>query len=185
MAENVYVAFLRGINVGKAKRIAMADLRALVESLGYSHVKTLLNSGNVVFATEGSGKTAAPRIEREIERRHGFSSRVTVISAKDLETIIRENPIVDLATDHARLLAAMIANSADRKRLADVASRDWGDEAIAVGTRAAYLWCPDGTIRSEVLKAVDRMLGDRVTSRNWNTVLKLQDLTRSLARSDG
>ena len=61
--RDVHVALLRGINVGKAKRIAMADLRALVESLGYSDVRTLLNSGNIVFvATAAKARNATVRI---------------------------------------------------------------------------------------------------------------------------
>ena len=58
-----YIALLRGINVGKAKRIAMADLRALLEGLGHADVATLLNSGNVVFR---SGKKIPAKIAAEI-----------------------------------------------------------------------------------------------------------------------
>src|SRR5688572_4013562 len=73
-----YVALLRGINVGTAKRVAMADLRALVEGLGYQNVRTLLNSGNVVFGGPSASPGAvAARIERAFEGRLGFPSKVT------------------------------------------------------------------------------------------------------------
>jgi uncharacterized protein (DUF1697 family) len=85
----VCVALLRGINVGKAKRIAMADLRALIEGLGYTDVRTLLNSGNVVFsASRGATAAIAAAIEKAIVARFGFSAAVVVVTAKELEAIV-------------------------------------------------------------------------------------------------
>ena len=80
-----YVALLRGINVGTAKRVAMTEFRALVEKLGYSEVRTLLNSGNVVFsAAKAEPRKAALRIQAALEGKLGISARVTVISAEEL-----------------------------------------------------------------------------------------------------
>lgn len=79
------VALLRGINVGRAKRIAMADLRALMAELGFDDVRTLLNSGNIVF-TDPKGKPAqaSGRIERAIADQLGVSTQVLVITADEL-----------------------------------------------------------------------------------------------------
>src|SRR5687767_14025081 len=97
------VALLRGINVGKAKRVAMADLRALFEGLGYTDVATLLNSGNVVFAgAKGKAQGTAQRIEAEIERCCGFTSRVTIVSGADLARVLAEDPLADVADDPSR-----------------------------------------------------------------------------------
>ncbi len=93
----VMVALLRGINVGKAKRVAMADLRALLEGLGYAAVRTLLNSGNVVFAAEDSPSDAARRIERAIQEKLTVTSRVMVVTAADLAVIARNNSLQDAA----------------------------------------------------------------------------------------
>src|SRR5204862_6684845 len=77
-----YVALIRGINVGRAKRVAMADLRALVEDLGYGEVRTLLNSGNVVFRVPAARRGDIPgRIEKAITAWLGVSTRVVVLSA--------------------------------------------------------------------------------------------------------
>ena len=80
-----HVALIRGINVGRAKRVAMADLRALMESLGYGDARTLLNSGNIVFTAgrEGPDRIRA-RIERAMAARLGVSARVTVLTAAEL-----------------------------------------------------------------------------------------------------
>ena len=102
-----HVALLRGINVGKAKRVAMADLRALVESLGYSDVSTLLNSGNVVFTVPASERTPiGPRLEKAIATKLGVTSRVTVLTAREVADAIAGNPLLDVARDPSRLLVA-------------------------------------------------------------------------------
>src|SRR5450432_3433502 len=84
----MHVALLRGINVGKAKRVSMADLCALCKELGYGDVKTLLNSGNVVFSAPRADAKAAARIQKEIASQIGVSCRVVVITAAELEEII-------------------------------------------------------------------------------------------------
>jgi len=74
-----YVALIRGINVGKAKRISMEDLKALVERLGYEDVRTVLNTGNVVFKGKKAAEwTIAARIQEALETRHGFTANTLV-----------------------------------------------------------------------------------------------------------
>lgn len=171
------VALIRGINVGRAKRVAMAELRALVEGLGYRDVRTLLNSGNVVFTAPAAVKgNAAERIEKALTAELGVSARVTVITAAELAAAVAENPLLKVANDPSRLLIAVLRNPADRAKLTPLAKQDWGKEALAIGTRVAYLWCADGILASKLGEAVNRALGDGVTARNWATVLKLQAL---------
>ncbi len=176
-----HVALLRGINVGKAKRVAMADLRALVADLGYGDVKTLLNSGNVVFTASGkvptSGKNSpAARIEAALEERTGISSRVTVLTAGELAAAVAGNPLVEVATNPSRLLVAVLTDPADRRRLEPLRDEDWSPESLALGERVAYMWCPPGVLESQLAQAVGRTLGDAVTTRNWATMLKLHAL---------
>jgi uncharacterized protein (DUF1697 family) len=174
------IALLRGINVGRAKRIAMADLRALVEHLGYCDVKTLLNSGNVVFTIPGNARgDAASKIEKALASKLGVTARVTVITASELAVAIEENPLLRQAHDPSRLLVTVLNDPADRKRLEPVVKEDWFPEAVAIGKRVAYLWCPEGIITSRLMKALDRALGDRATSRNWTTMLKLNALAKN------
>ncbi|MBK6898439.1 MAG: DUF1697 domain-containing protein [bacterium] len=88
-----FTALLRGINVGRAKRIAMADLRRLFADLGYADVRTLLNSGNVVFAAKSPDAAGHARaIRAAIEREFGFTAPVIVVTAADLAAILLENP---------------------------------------------------------------------------------------------
>lgn len=180
-----HVALLRGINVGKAKRVAMADLRAVVAGLGYQDVRTLLNSGNVIFTApaKASGEEVASRIERAISAKIGVTSRVTVLSARDLRTVIDENPFIEMATNASRMFVAVLTNPADRRLLQPLTKTDWSPDAFAVGTRAAYLWCPHGMLESRLPEAVARVLGDAHTVRNWATASKLHSLIAGGVRS--
>ncbi len=169
----VLVALLRGINVGKAKRIAMADLRTLLEGLGYEEVRTLLNSGNAVFSAADAPAEAARRIEGAIQEKLGITSRVMVVTAGELAVIARENSLQKGVDNPSRLMVAFPGTRGDLARLKPLLKDSFGDERLAVGTAAAYLWLPEGVIVSQLAKAVDRALGDSVTTRNWATVQKL------------
>jgi uncharacterized protein (DUF1697 family) len=172
-----YVALFRGINVGKAKRIAMADLRALLAKLGYTEVQTLLNSGNAVFTGDkASVATHADRIRQAVLRKTGVDALVIVKSAKDVAGIIAGNELGAIADDPARLLVAM---TNDGKALAGVrtlAHAEWGAERIHVGQHAAYLWCANGILESKAATALLRGLEGAGTTRNWATLNKIHEL---------
>ena len=177
MTKHRQVALIRGINVGRAKRVAMADLRTLVEDFGYTGVRTLLNSGNVVFtAPKDTPAEAAARIEKALLLRVGVDARVVVLTAAELAKVVAENTLLDVADDPSRLLVAVPLRASDRAKLVPLLEQDWDDDGIALGKRAAYLWCAGGILESPMLKAVSRALKDAVTTRNWATVLKLQEL---------
>jgi uncharacterized protein (DUF1697 family) len=175
-----YVALLRGINVGKAKRIAMAELRTLVETLGYRDVRTLLNSGNIVFAsTPAKARNATSRIASALTTELGVSARVTLLAADELCEIVDANPLLHLMNDPSRMFVSVLAEPTDRARLAVIAETSWGDEAIALGERVAYVWCANGVLESAVYKQVDKTLRDAVTTRNWSTIGKLRDMVQA------
>ena len=177
MNSQAYVAFLRGINVGRAKRIAMADLRVLAEGLGYTGVRSLLNSGNLVFrAGGGTAQELAQAIEEALVLKLGVAARVFVLDREELKAIVEGNPLLGVATDHARLIVFLLGAATQRDKLAALDGRDWGCERLALGERAAYVWCPEGMLDSTAATALGKLLGDGTTSRNWNTVLKLHSL---------
>ncbi len=175
-----HVALFRGINIGKAKRVAMVDLRAMIEALGFSEVRTLLNSGNVVFTparkAEPSNKIAL-RIETTLLAELGVASRITVLPAAELDAILEKNPLrAAAAAEPSRVLVAIPRDPADLALLKSHAREDWSPETLALGPRAAYLHCPAGTLAGRLATVVDRTLGDRVTARNAATMEKLRAL---------
>lgn len=176
-----HIALLRGINVGRAKRVAMADLRALVEGLGYGNVSTLLNSGNVVFTVPSKTAKTSPakRIEQALDAQLNVASRVLVLSAAELAVIVAENPLEKVATDPSRLFVAVLFDAASLAKLTPLTKQDWGRDRLALGTRAAYLWCAEGMTESRLAKAANRILSDAATTRNWATILKLEALMHS------
>jgi uncharacterized protein (DUF1697 family) len=175
-----YVALLRGVNVGRAKKVAMADLRALIEGLGYADVRTILNSGNVVFGgSKSSPDAVAQQIESALEEQLRLKSRVTVITAKQLETIMQQNPLLDAGDNPSRLHVAFLRDKSARTRLQPLTEQDWGPDALAIGANAAYLWCPNGMTNSDLPLAVDKLLRDDVTVRTWGTVSKIAALVNN------
>jgi uncharacterized protein (DUF1697 family) len=73
-------------------------------------------------------------------------------------------------------MVSVLADAADRKLLAPLASKDWSPDALAIGPRAVYQWCSTGILKSPVAEAVTRALRDRTTARNWTTIQKLHAL---------
>ena len=174
-----HLALLRGINVGTAKRVAMEDLRSVMTGLGFADVRTLLNSGNVVFSANGRSGDPSRRIGAEIEKKLGVKSRVTVLTAAELDVAVRGNSLLKVATHPSRLLVGVLASRDDRARLEPLARQKWRAERLALGERVCYLWCPDGVSKSRVLVEVEKVLGDGITSRNWGTIQKLQGLLQA------
>ena len=169
-----HIALLRGINVGNAKRIAMADLKSVVESLGGTGVKTLLNSGHVVFTT--TRVITGPKLRQAILDVTGVDSRTTVLTADEWRTVMRENPLLDVAHDPTRLLAYVTTDANVLPKLAALRSSKWTPEILAIGSRAAYVWSPDGLLGGKLFEHIGTLLRDDVTARNWATMMKIEAL---------
>jgi uncharacterized protein (DUF1697 family) len=178
-----HVALLRGINVGGRNKVAMADLRRVVESLGHGDVATYIQSGNVLFTSNDTDTAAiAAKLERALERAVGVRSSVVVLSRAELAKVVADNPFPDEADPKhlhaifrgAKVGANQAAAIADAERRA--ADKGGRDQARVVG-RTVYLRTPDGLGRSELaaqLARADPSASDRGgTARNWATVTRL------------
>lgn len=171
------VALLRGINVGRNKRIAMADLRELLTGLGYGDVETLLASGNATFSSPHAPATAAKRISTAIEERFGFDVAVLVRTADEIAAVVDANPFADVATSGKQYLVAFLDAKPPTAKLDAFLGADLGDDRVEVGDGVIYLWCARGILESTGAKLLsDRTLGVPITTRNWNTVEKLHAL---------
>jgi uncharacterized protein (DUF1697 family) len=158
----------------------MADLRDLFASLRYRDVRTVLNSGNVVF-TAGGERTEriAGQIQRTMLERLGVAARVMVLTRGAYATVVEENALRLVTSDPARLLVAFCVDARRLREFEPLARKDWGPEAIAVGSVAAYAWCPRGILESELLAAIGRALGESITTRNWGTVTRIYEVLQS------
>lgn len=177
MAASRFVVLLRGVNVGKANRVPMAEFRAALEDLGHTEVKTLLNSGNAVFtAPARNPQELAEAIAAAVQQRFGVTTPVVVKAAAEVTAIVAGNPIVPPQHEHSRFLVAFAMDPAALQGLAALQSRLLPGERLAVTDHAAYLHCASGLLQSRVGEALLGQAGRGVTSRNWATVLKLAAL---------
>ena len=176
-----YAALLRGVNLGRAKKVAMSDLRAALERAGYRDFRTLLNSGNVVFSAGVAGtQTIAAHVEKTILSELGVSTRVTVLAANELAEVMQENPLLEYADNPSRLHVAFFRDPSAGTRLQALAAERWEPDILAVGRRAGYMWVPNGMSNSTLPLAVDKLLRDDVTVRTWGTVTKIRAATESV-----
>jgi uncharacterized protein (DUF1697 family) len=172
-----FVALLRGINVGRAKRVAMADLAAVVGSLGFRDVRTVLNSGNVVFRGPARrARAAGPRIEQALLRRTGVVSNVTLLSGQEMAAVVAAMPFDLTARSPSRLMVGFLRGPEDEARVAPLVGQRWAPEEIAAGPRVVYIWCPEGILESRLFTAVAKAAGAGITTRNWSTATKLARL---------
>lgn len=173
-----YVALLRGINVGGHNRVPMGDLRALLEGLGYDDVRTLLQSGNAVFATTTrSVATVEAAVEKAITAELGLQIRVLVRSASQLAKVLAADPLGERATDHARYMVVFLEKPLPAAAFSDLDPATYAPDEFALDGRQLYLWLPDGSHGSKLARAMtDKRLGGTSTMRNWNTVRKLAEM---------
>jgi len=177
--SSTLIALLRGINVGRAKRVAMSDLRVLVQHLGYENVRTVLNSGNIVLdAPNVEPDKVAAQIRDALVAETGVSARVTALTAANWTEIVDGNPLLGIADNPSRLLVSVLMAPSHRSRLESLLEKDWCPDVLALGRRVAYMWCPEGLRASKLPEAVGRVLSDAVTTRNWATVLRLHALVQ-------
>jgi uncharacterized protein (DUF1697 family) len=175
-----YVALFRGINVGKAKRIAMADLRSLLAKLGCTDIQTLLNSGNAVFtADRAAPDKMAMRVRAAVAKELGVDALVIIKSAADVAGIMSGNALEKLATDHSKLLVAMTNDAKALAALKPLAKSEWGAESIHIGKHAGYVWCANGILESKAAVALLKNLKETGTTRNWATLIKIHTLLAS------
>jgi uncharacterized protein (DUF1697 family) len=173
-----WLALLRGVNVG-GKRVMMADLRAMLDAMGFERVRTLLQSGNLVF--DGK-KASAASLERRLQTRLrdtiGIESEIFVRTAHEWGEVLAANPFpAEAERDPSHLLVMCLRTAPTPAQIRAAREAIVGRERIAVVGRQAYLLYPDGIGRSKLTGAiVERALGSPGTMRNWNTATKLAAL---------
>jgi uncharacterized protein (DUF1697 family) len=173
------IALLRAINVGGRNTIPMAELKALFAKLGLRGARTLLQSGNVVFA--GDGRTDAQLealLETETEKCFTVRPDYFVRTAKEWQQLVARNPFPRVATDDPSHLVVMLLKHVPQvKDVAALQAAIAGPERIKAVGNQAYVTYPAGIGTSKLTVAmIESKLGTRVTGRNWNTVLKLAAL---------
>jgi uncharacterized protein (DUF1697 family) len=178
MVAHRHVALLRGINVGKNKRVQMAALRELLDRLGYADVKTLVNSGNAVLTSSKQPATLAKEIKKGIGSQFGIDVQVMVRGRDELAKVVERNPFPEQASEGSRLHVMFLSAAVTKRQLGDIDAAAFAPNRFELSGREIYLWTPNGMMgAADMFDALsEKRLGVTATTRNWNTVTKLLTL---------
>jgi uncharacterized protein (DUF1697 family) len=173
-AARRHAVFLRGINVGRAKRVAMSELAELMRDAGAFEVRTLLNSGNAVCTWASTPDRLAVAVHDGIGRRLGIDVEVVARTDVEVRDVIARDALHGVATDPSRYLVAFLASAPDPTSVAALEALDVAPDRWVLDGRHLYLWLPGGSAEAPLAKHLAKgVLGVTWTSRNWSTVAKV------------
>jgi uncharacterized protein (DUF1697 family) len=177
----VYVALLRGINVGGKNSLPMKDLAAMFEKAGCSHVTTYIQSGNVVFKADAKlAQQIAGIISKEVKKGFKLEVPVVVRSAGELLKISQKNPFFKKGGTVDTVHVAFLLHTPHQTAIQSLDAQRSPGDAFEVAGSEVYLHCPKGFGRTKLTNQYfDSKLGTTSTIRNWKTVLKLLKLTQT------
>ena len=173
-----YVALLRGINLGGANMMKMADLKAEFEKLGFENVKTYINSGNIAFDTSKTAEAKlVDKIEKAIDRWFGRPIPVMVREQKDIDRILKNNPFDGKYESHKHMHVLFLKEVMPKEKEEQLQASALPGEAYVVRGREIYNLLPQGVAGSLLTKGFfEKKPKVSYTGRNWRTVEKLADL---------
>ncbi|MCB9451117.1 MAG: DUF1697 domain-containing protein [Anaerolineaceae bacterium] len=174
----VYISLLRGINVGGNKKIRMAELKALYESLGFTNVQTLLQSGNVIFETAADPAQLAAQIEAGVFNTFGFESKIILRTCADLRAVVEHAPYTaEQLAEPSKALVTFLATAPGDTAIQTLLNDHQGPEVLQVVGQELFVFYTDGAGRSKLTNVfIEKRLKTTGTARNWNTILKLLNL---------
>ncbi|WP_306184266.1 MULTISPECIES: DUF1697 domain-containing protein [unclassified Streptomyces] len=177
----MYAALLRGINVGGNRKLPMAELRTLIQELGHGEVRTYLQSGQAVFASgHGDEESLSAELVAAIEKRFGLTVDVIVRDHAYLRAVADACPFPAAELQARQLHVTYFSAPVDAARYAELDQAACLPEEFRLGDRALYLYAPDGLGRSKLAEHLSRRSLNKdliATTRNWNTVVKLVEMT--------
>ena len=179
----IYIAMLRGINVGGHNKIKMEELRVSLEALSFKQVQTYIQSGNAVFRSgKLSPASLAQNIEQKILADFGFSPLVITRSAEELGAVIAANPfLIEHRLDPAKLHVVFLAEPPTPAATTELLSLTAPPDLSHLSKREIYLFLPNGMSQSTLWNnPIERRLLKRATTRNWNTVTALYKMAQAL-----
>jgi uncharacterized protein (DUF1697 family) len=174
-----YISMLRGINVSGQKKIRMQDLRDLYASLGFSRVRSYVQSGNVIFESGlEDEEQLIERIEARIEAVYGFSVPVLLQGSRDFQRVLKSNPFLHEGKAELKsVYVVFLRHKISPKALEGLDNPNQSGDAFAVGEQEIFLDCPGGYGRTKFNNIFfERLLDTVATTRNWKTVNKLCEL---------
>lgn len=175
-----YVAFLRGINVGGNHKVPMGDLKNVLIAMGFSDVKTLLNSGNVLFiCDETDVSILQKKIREQLEKTFGFSIGTLIHTQKEIQKMVTTNPFKNImVTEQTRLYVTFLSDVPKSGLKIPYESPEKNFKILKISDNAIFsvLTLSEKYNTTDAMKIIEKEYGKNVTTRNWNTVVKLAEL---------
>ncbi|MBL7996941.1 DUF1697 domain-containing protein [bacterium] len=175
-----YISILRGINVSGQKKILMADLKALYETLKFTDVATYIQSGNVVFRADKKAANAelAGKIEQAISKKYKFDVPVIVRTADEMKKAVASNPFVkDKKIDVEKLHVTFLSETAEQLNLESIKKIEFPPDQFVIIGQEIFLHCPKSYGETKLSnKFFESKLKVTATTRNWKTVNTLVDI---------
>jgi uncharacterized protein (DUF1697 family) len=169
---------LRGINVGGNNKVPMSDLKALLADLGYTDIKTILNSGNAVVSTSDSPKKVEAAVSKAIASTLNLKIEVMARTHQELAAIVKADPLGKVATNPSHYAVAFLRSTPPKTALAAVDPEAYAPECWKLVGRELFVWYANGQAKTKLVGNFwEKNLKMAATARNWNTVVKLRDLT--------
>ncbi|MGT2895859.1 DUF1697 domain-containing protein [Streptococcus entericus] len=174
-----YIVLLRGVMPSGKNSIKMAFLRDILEEAGFDNVRTYIQSGNVILKSPLLPKEISEKVHSVILDKNGSDLPVIVKTTDDIAQVLNENPFGE-GYDIGRVFFTLSNEMPDEKLVQELENQDFGDEKIAFGKHAIYLYLPKDASRSKLSNVfVEKKLKITATTRNFNTLTKLVELARS------
>lgn len=164
---------LRGINVGRNRRIGMPALRELLTEAGFTDVRTYVQSGNVVLSSSAPPGELAQRSQALIAQRFGFDVDVLVRTRDELAEVVARNPLADVAVNPKRYQVTFLERELDAAAIERLNELSTDEERMVCLGREVYAWHPEGASSKLWAGLADPRLGVSATARNWTTVTQL------------
>lgn len=171
-----YVALLRGINVGGHKKVPMAELKKAFEKAGFTHVRTLLNTGNVVFeSTAANSDELLKTISAMLEATFTFSIPVILRPLSEIREIISANPFKEInVTPQTRLYVTFLADPPKNSIAIPYTSPDASFKILSILNDTVFSVLDlSKTQTVDTMRILEKESGKNITTRNWNTVVKI------------
>lgn len=181
MSRNSRIALLRGINVGGHNKVPMAELREVCEALGWEDLQTYIQSGNVVFKSDGGAAALERDLEKAIEDRLGLDIPVIVRTSAEWTRYLESNPFPGASEEDARFVHLVLSKQPPAPGCAEaLEKRGEAGERAAIAGGALWIHYAGGAGRSKLTPALlDSLVGSPITGRNWRTVLKIAEMLES------
>jgi uncharacterized protein (DUF1697 family) len=175
-----FIALLRAVNVG-GRKLPMAELRTLCAELGWKDVETYIQSGNVVFTAPGKAEAIEAQLEKAIKDRFGLDVPAMVRTASQWAAYVAANPFPKVAEKEPNRLQLLLSKETPKPDAAEkLMERARAGETVKAAGGALWFHFPAGVGTSKLVPAlIDKVAGSPSTSRNWRTVLKLQEMAEA------